>query len=249
MVYILHLNHHHPHMVKLKRQRGNPKTPGLGLTKLSGGKGRARQGGIVIVGPSGAYKDSRRSGLEGQTGEVTMPSDTEDQMAGVEENNREKNESDIQVIALTKKEKQAIRWSEAVDAMIPWFLDLLKTSENLGDIEIAHQKATLCDDCRISGKSGFKVVCLYFNSEFGAMYQEYTAQLAQDWKREKFANVAMRMGADSKLLDDCLQLVFFPVPLHSHLWQSTLTSWTLPVFSFSIYLQTLLDGAVQQSLS
>jgi len=193
-VHTLPLNHHHHlHMGKLKRRSRNANTSGGGLTKLPG-KPRARQGGIIVVGPSGVYRDVRRTGPIVHAKDDKMTSDSEDQMSGIEEENG----GDTPIAPLTKKEKQAISWIDGVNSMIPWFLDLLKSTENLGAIEIAHKRATLCEDCIGSGKAGFKVVCLYFNSKSCIVYRTIIAKCVQNWRRDKSANVAMEMEVTSQ---------------------------------------------------
>jgi len=128
----------------------------LGLHKLSSKARVGKQQGLVVVGPSGIFTDTRAIGSEGVDSlplhETNLTSDEEMEM-----------ETPVQVVPLTKKEKQAIRWEEAINELIPHFLHTVMATENLARTEEIHRTSTLCSACLETGKAGVKVLCLYFN--------------------------------------------------------------------------------------
>jgi hypothetical protein len=109
---------------------------------------------VLIQAPSGLYRNSQNSVDLWETARDTINTGTD------EDASTEKSDESA-ARPLTKKEKQAIRWLEGVQYMIPWYLETLRATEGLSRVDEIHNLPSRCADCEWNGK-GINVLCLLF---------------------------------------------------------------------------------------
>lgn len=128
---------------------------GLVLLRDSQSGSYERKGkGLLVHAPSGLYRNSARD-VDTQR-DVPNSADT-DMNKDVPFTGEEDNFDH----PLTKKEKQILRWMESVQYMVPWYLEMLRTSESLSRVEELHQLPSRCVECDENGR-GVKILCLLF---------------------------------------------------------------------------------------
>lgn len=110
--------------------------------------------GLVVQAPSGLYLNSARE-VDAQR---ELPNTTDMEIDDLPVQGEDDGDLDR---PLTKKEKQMLRWMEAVQYMVPWYLETLCASKSLSTVDNLNNLPSLCAECEQDGK-GIKVLFLLF---------------------------------------------------------------------------------------
>lgn len=108
--------------------------------------------GVLIQAPSGLYRQRNKS----VNVSCAPQHNIEDKM---DLSSSEVSEDSVR--ALTKKEKQAIRWLEGIPHMILWYLETMRQTQNMSRPENIHSIRGQCGTCEERGK-GTKILFLLF---------------------------------------------------------------------------------------